>query len=45
MKALGDLGIDGRIALKWSLQNWNMTAFKFLMWLGIVTSGGRLWMQ
>jgi activator of HSP90 ATPase len=34
---MGDVGIDGKIVLKWRIKNWTVTAFKFF---GIMTSGG-----
>jgi hypothetical protein len=40
-----DLGIDGRITLKWILQKWYEEARNGSSWLRIWTGGGRLWVR
>ena len=37
-----DLGVDGRIILKWILNKWAGEAWTGLIWLRIRTGGGRL---
>jgi len=39
---LKDVGIDGRILLKWVLTNWNCKAGTGLTWLSIETGSGLL---
>jgi hypothetical protein len=39
---LEDLGIDGRIILRWIFRNWNVGEWSEMSWLRIVTGGGHL---
>jgi hypothetical protein len=39
---LKDPGVDGRIILKWILENWDWSAWTTSTWLRMVTGGG-LW--
>jgi hypothetical protein len=37
-----DLGVDGRIILKWNLKQWDRGEWTGLLWLRIGTDGGLL---
>jgi len=39
---LEELGVDGRIVLKWILHKWNGEACTGLNWLRLGTGGGRM---
>ena len=39
---LEDLGVDGRIILRWILRKWNGDAWARLVWLRTGTGGGHL---
>jgi hypothetical protein len=39
---LGDLGVDGRIALRWIFRKWDVGVWTGSSWLRIVTGGGHL---
>jgi len=40
--SLEDLGVDGRIILKWIFQQWDGQAWTGFIWLRIGTGGGPL---
>jgi hypothetical protein len=39
---LEDLGVDGKIILKWIIKKWDVEVWTGLIWLGIGTGGGYL---
>ena len=39
---LGDLGVDGRIILRWIFRNWVVAVWTGSRWLRIETGGGHL---
>jgi len=42
MFAFLDLGLDGRIMLKWNFRKWDEEAWTGLIWIRIGTVSGRL---
>jgi hypothetical protein len=39
---VGDLGIDGRITIKWILKNYSVGVWTVFIWLRIGSNGGLL---
>jgi hypothetical protein len=39
---LNDLGVDGKIILRWFFSKWDVQAWTGLIWLGIGTGGRHL---
>jgi hypothetical protein len=39
---LEDLGVDGKIKLRWIFRKWDVEAWTGSIWLGIGTGGGLL---
>jgi len=44
-RALIEMGIDGRIVLRWIFGKWNLGVWTGSLWLRKGTSGGHLWMR
>jgi hypothetical protein len=40
-----ELGVYGKIILKWIFKNWEGEAWSVLLWLRIGRGGGHLWMR